>query len=145
LSLALPRRILRGLQGGSHRQLAGQIVRFALVGGILSVVTTLSYLIPATWLGVPPLLANLFAYCLAAVAGYVLHSRISFRGHGGRDGMALRSGRFVAVSLVSLALNSLFVWILTGPLGGPPWWPVLPMLFVTPVATFALNRRWVFG
>ena len=60
--------------------------------------------------------------------------------------MAKRTSRFFLVSLVSFGLNSLFVWILTGPLlDGPEWWPVVPMLFVTPFVTFALNRRWVFG
>jgi len=33
----------------------------------------------------------------------------------------------------------------TGPLGGPPWWAVIPMVFVTPLATFYLNRQWVFA
>ena len=56
-----------------------------------------------------------------------------------------RTGRFFIVSLVSLGLNSLFVGVLTGPLDGPTWWPVIPMLFVTPLVTFYLNRQWVFA
>ena len=34
---------------------------------------------------------------------------------------------------------------MTGALGGPAWWPLVPMLLVTPLVSFALNRAWVFG
>jgi hypothetical protein len=27
---------------------------------------------------------------------------------------------------------------------GPTWWPLIPAIFVTPLATFALNRQLVF-
>src|SRR3546814_10191815 len=98
------------------------------------------------FLGVHPLIANVLAYLLCVAIGYLLHSRWSFRGHGGRDNVARRTSRFFLVSLVSFGLNSVFVWILTGPLlDGPTWWPVVPMLFVTPFVTFPLNSRWVFA
>jgi putative flippase GtrA len=122
-----------------------QLIRFGLVGGFVTALGASAYWVPATFLGVPPLLANVFGYMVAAGIGYLLHSRISFRGHGSRDNPVQRTGRFVVVSLVSLALNSLFVWALTGPLHGPTWWPVVPMLFVTPLVTFGLNRQWVFA
>ena len=118
---------------GAVSNLVGQLVRFGLVGGFV------------TALGVAPLLANLIGYAIAVVFGYVLHSRVSFRGHGSRDNPGRRTFRFLIVSLVSLGLNSLFVGILTGPLHGPTWWPVIPILFVTPLVTFTLNRQWVFG
>ena len=123
----------------------GQVIRFGLVGGFVTLVGGAAYYIPATFMGVPPLLANLLAYVVAMGLGYVLHSTVSFKGHGSRDNPARRTGRFFVVSLVSLALNSLWVWTLTGLLDGPTWWPLVPMLFVTPAVTFALNRQWVFG
>ena len=123
----------------------GQLMRFGLVGGFVTALGALAYWVPATYLGVPPLLANLLGYCVAGALGYVLHSRVSFRGHGSRDQVAVRTLRFFIVSLVSLGLNSLFVWLLTGPMHGPTWWPVVPMIFVTPLVTFALNRQWVFA
>jgi putative flippase GtrA len=122
-----------------------QLIRFGLVGGFVTALGAGAYWVPATFFRVPPLLANVFGYLVAAGIGYLLHSRISFRGHGSRDNPVQRTGRFVIVSLVSLALNSAFVWILTGPLHGPTWWPVVPMLFVTPLVTFSLNRQWVFA
>jgi hypothetical protein len=30
-------------------------------------------------------------------------------------------------------------------LAGPWWWPLIPILFVTPLVTFSLNRLWVFA
>ena len=125
--------------------LLGQLVRFGLVGGFVTALGATAYYVPATWFGVAPLLANLLGYAVAVAFGYVLHSKVSFRGHGSRDKPATRTARFFIVSLVSLGLNSLFVGVLTGPLHGPTWWPLVPMLFVTPLVTFALNRQWVFG
>jgi putative flippase GtrA len=122
-----------------------QLIRFGLVGGFVTALGAGAYWVPATFLGVPPLVANVFGYLVAAGIGYVLHSRVSFRGHGSRENPARRTGRFLIVSLISLGLNSLFVWALTGPMHGPTWWPVVPMLFVTPLVTFALNRQWVFA
>jgi putative flippase GtrA len=125
-------------------QLLWQIVRFGLVGGFVTALGAAVYLV-AAYAGVPPLLANLLNYLVAMAAGFVLHSKVSFRGHGARDNVAKRSGRFVVVSLISLALNSFFVWVMTEPLGWPLWSPVLTMIFVVPIVTFTLQRRWVFG
>lgn len=127
------------------KTLAGQLLRFGMVGGFVTALGVVAYYVPATWFGVAPLLANLLGYMVAVTFGYILHSRISFKGHGSRDNPVQRTGRFFIVSLVSLGLNSLFVGVLTGPLGGPTWWPVVPMLCVTPLVTFSLNRQWVFG
>ena len=129
---------------GGLSDLLGQLVRFGLVGGFVTALGVAAYWVPATFFGVHPLLANLLGYGVAVLFGYVLHSRVSFKGHGNRDNVVQRSGRFFVVSLVSLGLNSLFVGVLTGPLNGPTWWPVIPMLFVTPLVTFYLNRQWVF-
>jgi putative flippase GtrA len=71
-----------------------------------------------------------------------MHSRWSFRDHGRRTRST--GVKFVTVSLISLGLNSLWVWLFTGPLELSPAWPILPMLFVTPAVTFLLNRQWVF-
>lgn len=126
--------------------LFGQLVRYAFTGGFITALGAALYWVTATFMGFHPLVANTFAYTLCVAIGYVLHSRWSFRGHGSRDNPARRTSRFFLVSLVSYGTNSAFVWILTGPLlDGPTWWPVVPMLFVTPFVTFALNRRWVFG
>jgi putative flippase GtrA len=133
------------VESAVRRDLLVQLIRFGMVGGFVTALGAGAYWVPATFLGVPPLAANVLGYLIAAGVGYVLHSRVSFKGHGSRENPVRRTGRFLIVSLVSLGLNSLFVWVLTGLLHGPTWWPVVPMIFVTPLATFALNRYWVFA
>ena len=130
-----------------HRTVLGQLIRFGMVGGFVTGLYALVYSPLAKFGIVTPQIANLAGYFVAMVTGYVLHSRWSFRGHGSRDNTARTTSRFFAVSLVSLALNALFVFILTGPnmLAGPWWWPLIPILFVTPLVTFSLNRFWVFA
>lgn len=122
-----------------------QFIRFGMTGGFVTLLGIGVYLLAAMQFDVAPLISNVLAYAVAVTTGYVLHSRFSFKGHGRRDNMARTTSRFFIVSMVSLALNSLFVWVLTGPIGGPDWWPTIPMLFVTPLVTFSLNRHWVFA
>lgn len=132
-------------QDGRLSVLIGQLGRFAISGGLATALNVAVYWIVAVPLRVEPLLANLLGYLAAMLSGYVLHSRWSFKGHGRRDDPLRTTSRFFIVSLVSLALNSLWVWLLTGLFGLTPSWPIIPMLLVTPLATFELNRRWVFA
>jgi putative flippase GtrA len=127
--------------------LLGQLIRFGIAGGISTGLYAIVYSPLAKYEIVTPSLANLAGYFVAMISGYFLHSYWSFRGHGERDNVAKTGSRFFVVSLVSLGLNSLFVWVLTedSMLNGAWWWPLIPILFVTPLITFALNRIWVFG
>ena len=134
-------------EAGALRSLFGQLVRFGLVGGFVTGLYALVYSPLASLELTSPQVANLCGYFVAMVTGYLLHSRWSFRGHGERDNFARTTSRFFVVSLVSLGLNALFVFVLTDSamLNGPWWWPLIPILFVTPLVTFTLNRQWVFG
>ncbi len=128
-----------------HRSIAGQLFRFVISGGLVTALGVAVYALVALGLKWHPQLGNLLAYLTAAGTGYVLHSRWSFRGHGRRGNLARTGSRFLIVSLISLSLNSFWVWLLTEPLALSPAWPILPMLFVTPLVTFTLNRQWVFA
>ncbi|MGZ3172372.1 MAG: GtrA family protein [Croceibacterium sp.] len=116
-----------------------------MVGGFVTSVSTAIYYSTSTYVRVPPLLANLLGYIAGVGLGFFLHSRVSFRGHGRRDRIAGRTARSAVVSLTTFTLNSLFVGLLTGPLHGPTWWPVIPMVGVTPLVAFWLYRQWVFA
>jgi putative flippase GtrA len=126
-----------------RRAILSQLLRFLISGAIVTLLGVGVYAIVALVLGWHPQLGNLLAYLVAMGTGYVAHSRWSFRDHGTRTRST--AVRFVIVSVVSYALNSLWVALITGPLGLGPAWPILPMLFVTPAVTFVLNRYWVFG
>lgn len=125
--------------------LLGQIVRFGLSGGLLTLLVAGGYWVIATFLHVDPNLSLLIVFLIASGIGYLLHSRFSFRGHGSRDNAHIRTGRFLVTNSLGFISNQLFVWLLVKQMGGPTWWPVIPIVLVTPVLTFTLNRKWVFG
>jgi putative flippase GtrA len=127
-----------------HREIAGQLVRYGLTGGLASIVNIAVYWVLAAG-GMDPNLAWTIGFLAAVLVGYVIHSRWSFRGHGRRDNLARTGGRFFAVSLVSLALNEFWVWLLVTHFGLPLWAPYPLVLGVTPLIIFSLNRRWVFA
>ena len=123
----------------------GQLLRFGIAGGMATALYTAVYSPLAGFKITSEQVANLCGYLVAMGSGYLLHSKWSFRGHGAEAKRT--SWRFFVVSLVSLAINTGFVWLLTDDamLSGPWWWPLVPILFVTPLITFALNRFWVFA
>jgi putative flippase GtrA len=127
-----------------HSELLGQLVRYALTGGLASIVNIGVYWVLAAR-GMDPNLAWTAGFVAAVLVGYVVHSRWSFRGHGRRDNLARTGGRFVVVSLVSFGLNQLWVWLLVRQLELPLWAPYPLVLGLTPLVVFALNRRWVFN
>jgi putative flippase GtrA len=119
-----------------------QLVRFAIVGLSLAALYSAIYWLLARYV-MPPMLAVLVAFLVAVSTGFVLHSRWSFRGHGAREDHRLKI-KFLAVQASGGLLNEAFTWLLTGLLHGPIWWPLIPAIFVTPLATFALNKQLVF-
>ncbi|WP_375427964.1 GtrA family protein [uncultured Sphingomonas sp.] len=124
-------------------EVVGQLIRYALTGLAVTALYSAIYWPLATY-AMNPNVAVAIAFVLATLVGRVAHGRVSFRGHGSRgEGTAYR---FFVVSALGFVLNQLFTWALvTGPfLNGPTWWPLVPALFVTPLATFALSRLWVF-
>lgn len=130
--------------GSGGAAVGGQLLRYALTGGFVTALQAAVYWTLARWLGVHPQLANFAGYLVAVASGFVLHGRFTFRGHGQRDRAAARAVRFVAVSLLSLALNAFWVWLCTAAFGWPLWSPIPFMGVVTPALVFLLNRQWVF-
>ena len=132
-------------EGEKRRVLIGQIVRFGLSGGLLTLFTAGGYWAVATFVGIDPNLSLLLVFIVAASLGYFLHSEFSFRGHGARDRAHIRTIRFFVTTTLGFMANQFFVWLLVKQMDGPTWWPVIPMVLVTPILTFTLNKRWVFG
>ena len=127
-----------------RRALFWQIVRYGLSGLFITACQAVIYWTLAAPVGLHPQLANGIGYMVAVMVGYVTHSIFTFRGHGGRDNSAARGVKFVAVSLVSYALNALWVFLCVTHMRWPEWSPIPAMLFVTPAVVFGLNRQWVF-
>jgi len=121
----------------------GQLTRFAVVGLFLAAIYSAIYWYLATYV-MAPVAAVVIAFLVSVTIGFVLHSRWSFRGHGRAEDRKMKI-KFLAVQASGFVLNEIFTWVLTGPLvQGPTWWPLIPAIFVTPFATFLLNRRLVF-
>ena len=120
-----------------------QLARFVVSGALVTGLGVAVYAIVALLLRWNPQLGNFLAYVVAMAAGYVMHSRWSFRDHGGKRTHSTKV-RFLVVSLVSYALNTFWVWLLYSKLQLGRAAPIGPMLFVTPAVTFFLNRQWVF-
>lgn len=121
----------------------GQLARFAVVGLFLAGIYSAIYWYLATYV-MPPVAAVVIAFLVSVSIGFVLHSRWSFRGHGQAEDRRMKI-KFLGVQASGFVLNEVFTWVLTGPLvRGPTWWPLVPAIFVTPFATFLLNRQLVF-
>lgn len=133
-----------GLGQVLNNALHGQLLRYLITGGFVTALQAAVYWTLAQWLGLHPQLANICGYLVAVATGYVLHGRFTFRGHGKRDQPVQQAARFIAVSLVSLALNAFWVWLTVQALGWPVWSPIPFMAVVTPGLVFVLNRQWVF-
>lgn len=128
-----------------QRQILGQVIRFGIVGLLLTLCVAGCYWAVTDLFHVDPMVSMTLVYGVFTGIGYVSHSRVSFRGHGRRDRTHIRTVRFLVTNGLGFLSNQFFIWVLVKQLGGPTWWPILPIIFVTPALTFTLNRRWVFG
>lgn len=127
-----------------HRALFWQIFRYGVTGLFVTACQAAIYWTLAAVVGLHVQVANLIGYGAAVCIGYVSHSLFTFRDQEQSDGHAARGVKFIAVSLVSYALNALWVWACVTHMGWPEWSPIPAMVFVTPAAVFLLNRKWVF-
>ena len=126
-----------------RRIVVAQLARFVISGAFVTALGVAIYALVALVLRWHPQFGNFLAYVVAVATRYVMHSQWSFRDHGGERTHATRL-RFALVSVISYALNSLWVWLLFTRMDLGRAAPIVPMLFVTPVVTFVLNRQWVF-
>lgn len=133
-----------GPSSPERRALFWQVVRYGLSGLAVTAIQAAIYWTLAAPVGLHPQIALVAGFCVAVIAGYVLHGAYSFRDDKREDRSAGRAMRFVSVSLVSLGINALWVWLLVTTLGWPEWAPIPAFVFVTPAIVFVLNRQWVF-
>ena len=126
--------------------LFGQVVRFGISGVITTLIYTAVYwpLTRYVFEQRHAVYAVPFAFAVAVTAGFFLHSRWSFKGHGTREADRMQHVKFVAVQASGVALNGLVTWIGTAKLGYSPMVPLLPAVACATVFTFFLNRQLVF-
>lgn len=122
-----------------------QLARFGATGLALTALVSLLYLGVLKVTPASPALALTLATVLASIVGFFAHSRISFRGHGKRDRPMVRLTRFLITNGIGYLLNLSFVLLLVDLAHLPEWTPIILFCSVTPLASFMLNRCWVFG
>ena len=128
-----------------RRAVAVQMLRYAVAGGAITLAVAASYWAIAEYGGVDPMVSLAIVFLFFSGVSYAVHGAFTFKDHGERDRHHVRGARFLAINVFGFLLNQLFVWYLVKHLDGPTWWPTLPMIFVTPLLTFALHRRFVYA
>lgn len=128
-----------------HLAVVVQAARYGFAGMVITLLVAASYWAIAEFLKVDPMVSLAIVFLFFSVVSYYTHGSFSFRGYGERDRQHVRLVRFIIVNLLGFATNQFFVWLLVKKLHGPTWWPVIPIIFATPLLTFTLHRKWVFG
>jgi putative flippase GtrA len=128
-----------------NRKLLFQLIRYIFTGGFVTLVSIAIYsgLVLLKHPKIQPNLAYGVTWLLCVGIGYVMHSRISFAGHGTRGDLRRTGGRFLIVNLIGLAINQSWV-SLTLLFHLSALWANVPMASVTPLLTFTLHRYWAF-
>ncbi|SEM90549.1 Putative flippase GtrA (transmembrane translocase of bactoprenol-linked glucose) [Loktanella fryxellensis] len=126
--------------GSPVRVWLGQARRFAGVGAIATLVHVGVALLATHLLALLPLLANLAGFIAAVAVSYAGHARYTFR-VGQPDRRHLR--RFMALSLVSLAVSSLVTALWTRN-GGQMWQGMALVAATVPAVSFLVSRLWIF-
>ena len=127
------------------KHLIQQLSKFASVGVVATGVHALVYGVVGRLL--EPMLANLIAFLVAFLFSYIGHFLWTFRAQ--TQGQKVHKAfayqlRFLVVALSGLLLNSLGVWIVTEWLLTDYLFALAPMIFVVPLATFFLAKKWAF-
>jgi putative flippase GtrA len=119
-----------------------QLIRFAGVGGLATVVHVLVALVVQAVLPVSAQGANLAGFAVAVLLSYIGHARVTF-------GMDARSGpqflRFCLLSALGLATSSATVWLVTERLGFGFGVAMVAVAVLVPAASFLAMRFWVFS
>ncbi len=131
--------------GHERRTVLLQLVRYGLAGLTITLAAAGSYWAITDLLNVDPMVSYAIVFLVFSGISYITHGEYSFRDHGERDRHHVRMGRFLAINLLGFLVNQAFIWLLVKQLHGPTWWPTIPMVFLTPLLTFALHRRFVYA
>ncbi len=127
-----------------HRALATQLLRYGVVGVGITTFQTLLYNLLLGAGHQRPQIANILASAAAMVVGYTIHSRFTFEAKGDAHDFKRTVSRFLAVNLIGVAVNGVWVWLIEKQFGLSAHWASVPFFFATPALLFVLNRKWVF-
>lgn len=125
----------------NERPLRHQVPLFALVGAAATLTHVIAALAARELAGLSPMGANLVGYLAAVGVSYLGNARFTFRRavlHGPQF------ARFVAVSLLGLALTQGLTWLLVERLGWSFSAGLAVVAIAVPALSFVLQRLWAF-
>ncbi len=119
-----------------------QLMRFAGVGGLATLVHVCVALIANAFLGFDGMAANFAGFTAAVLLSYFGHARITFQT---RPDHAQHMPRFLFVSLVGLLTSSSVVWLITERMGQGFGLSMVLVAIAVPLASFLAMKFWVFA
>ncbi len=126
----------------SLRELIKQLFRFGIVGGLATLMNSGIFLLLVKIVHFPPLLGNLLAFLFAFLISYFGHFIWTFEN---KEHNYQKLIKFFIIALLGLGINTGFIWWIMHVLHQSAFIAILPMLFVTPLIVFFINRTWVFN
>jgi putative flippase GtrA len=125
-------------------RLAVPLVLFFGIGMGITAASALSYWVLAKFARIDPNVSLLLVFVVFTLIGFAAHGRVTFGGHARTGSPAARLLRYATVSVTGFMVNEFFIFALVKLAGGAVWWPIVPLIVVTPWLLFAFNRYWVF-
>lgn len=122
-------------------QIVKQLFRFGIVGGLATILNSLIFVLLVNWLHFRPLIGNFLAFLVAFLVSYFGHFLWTFKN---KSHNRKKLVKFLITSLIGLAINSGFVWIFMHHFHQSAYVTTIPMIFITPLFVFCINKFWVF-
>ncbi|MBU2876726.1 GtrA family protein [Aliiglaciecola lipolytica] len=125
------------------KQLTQLLVKFFSVGLIATLIHSGIFTLCIALQLMSPQLSNFIAYWVALTVSYIGHQYWTFSGNQ-QHSQKHTILRFISVSFLGYALNSLWVLITTDSLNLSAYYALIGIGFLTPLITFSLLKLWVF-
>lgn len=132
------------LPGHLDRQVR-ELARFALVGGLATIVHAAIYAVLTSLTSASAQAANLGGFVSAFGVSLLGHYGYTFREQAGKRGLAASSWRLLITAVAGYSLNAGFVYFVTDILSADERFALVFMIAVTPVMIYGLSRFWVFS
>jgi putative flippase GtrA len=120
-----------------------RLMKFAGVGGLATLVHSSLYIFYLNIVGLDDQLSNFTGFLFALLVSYFGQRHWTFCDIEIESEIQSKL-KFLVSSLLSLALNALWVYLTVEVLSQPPEYAVSGIMFITPVIIFLLLKFWVF-
>ncbi|CEE03048.1 putative membrane protein [Caldibacillus thermoamylovorans] len=117
-----------------------QFLKFGAVGILNTLISVVAYNI-LVLIGLNYIISNISGYTLGVLNSYYWNKNWVFKSGSKRNGLFLK---FIAVNVISLGFNTLFLYILVDTLN---FHSVISQLIATVIGmiiNFVLNKKWAF-